>query len=1633
MYFEPDTVYTTNDQLASNTMYRDLGCNSVVQNPSVVEPVCGECRKNYYPLSISYCNPCSLQGCDSCTSSACLTGCSDGLFLDTGVCNFCYLTCKSCASYSPDACLSCKDGFYFKQNSFDSRGQCLPCHTKCKTCFGPSDIQCGELKNGYFWVDFGLDSVSSQACSAACGKCEEESARCTECFSLGTYSTLDEYVKDTTLHTCTLTSNANTFLKCADLAVFPDSSVQCDRCLPGHYYSKLTNTCMSTVAISQCLITQPSADGRDVYCSACFANYAYNQDTKTCIPSTLGSYCDVHVAFGLKLYCAKCKATRTLDPITGLCVSSCSVGPNGRTRLALTLAGVKHCYEMPPGCLSGVFDAGGEFFCNTCDAPTFVKYDPADRYCLNLICNNAFTGINKQCTPANNPGLCDPNLCLWTNLPLQCNAGACIYDIFQLEFSGTDLTVKLKSDIGFLFSFDVKDFVVYEAISAAEKRVFCSMISPDINDNLSTCTYLGDQIKLSLVQITFEKLVAAGKLNLNKKAFKVFRRMLSLDNIDITDPANSLGFNFNSQALLNTASKRTGSWFAVFEKNMNYDQGIRAAVHSKNTNLQISSYFWECTSAGADAALKQELNLLLAGFKDKPLSVQLNNINFKSKQVKIKLSVTDQFSQIHESYFTFTVTSSLSVFELFEQTPVYYVDGETGVFVSLRANYQNININDVTYTAEGLVGGGSFTTNLQKRANHYVLHLKVTGGNDFNLQLGYLTYPTGQLQLVRVKPNYISEVIHPTAVDNINPFKFQLISRKSTFQLYCVDESSMSQCVPNPQNQVFSVGDEITLADIFNFGTESAKKIFFRIGSGYYDTVSSIEVLGKTSSQQTAPLIDIKPTIDYPESPFLSKNVGLFLDSRLLVVQSATGEPTTYINTQGLEASYTPTFDVASSLRQFFLTNQPDSLVRRLQFLLQIDGGLGYHLVSQSNVPTPQTLSVKIRKSATSDNLVLLEVTSSTDSRGLCNDPDSTFTFHTVLNQRFHLADYGHYSGRNLIPRVFDQTPLQLKVHLHTYCSILSSTEEAILDDSGLDYVSSLSSYIGFLTLKTASNSRDQMNSYNLIMAHLNQMYSRCSASQYCPVGLAEIRTEAAKILSKLIEFYEDSRFAMLVRYSLVGSFVWENYLVNAEGLKKLLEVTELTSAYIVSKLLPALQSHTRFQRGLRLAVSQQDMLLADQVDFPVDVTSSLLANVLFSYLPDADRNQQIDRAFKTIIRHYEKKMLKVSSHLKQESFENTHAKVAGLTITSPLRSEYSVSLDPDTQVVLRNLQFSQADPYYEVIIVSWQQALITRLKQTYEDGLNEFLSQDFYIDFVNYFAAKIPIGGQANLYRKPANCAAPTTANCLDQTPVPGLVLCKCYDLATISSRSPTLGTRTLPAPQDPPIGLGPTSNPAPPPSNPSGPQIPTPPTEPAAPGTGSSSGGLIHLPSADPIIPNNPSFHTFAVTAGILELVILVCYLGFLLKKSALNRIARKYFEKCCTQVLVHDIMQQVEKHDDLDRMFSLEPEESSSDGSSSPSDCTIKESELQDKEKRVLRRLKHLKNKHPELDLSSLRKDDLARLTLTRFFFMYLKLNHAWASLAFLRSSKYFRITMITLTYSRILAHLAVSMFFTLSSLP
>jgi hypothetical protein len=291
-----------------------------------------------------------------------------------------------------------------------------------------------------------------------------------------------------------------------------------------------------------------------------------------------------------------------------------------------------------------------------------------------------------------------------------------------------------------------------------------------------------------------------------------------------------------------------------------------------------------------------------------------------------------------------------------------------------------------------------------------------------------------------------------------------------------------------------------------------------------------------------------------------------------------------------------------------------------------------------------------------------------------------------------------------------------------------------------------------------------------------------------------------------------------------------------------------------------------------------------------------------------------------------------------------------------------------------------------------------------------------------------MPIGGQALLYRKPEMCATPNTANCLDQTAVPGFVLCKCYDLAIISSRSPTLGTRTLPAPADPPIGLGPSTSP--PPLNPNGPSIPDIPTEPSSPKDGDSSGGLIKVPSPAPIVPTSPRFTTFAISTAVLQMIILAIYILLICFKATLNRIAKQYFEKCSTVVLIHDIVQQIEKLDDLDKMFNPEKEEAISEDSTSSSDCSIKEAALHGKQKLALKRLIELKKKHPELDLSSLRETDLRKLSILRFFFMYFKLNHAWTSLAFLRSSRYYRVTMITLVYTRIITHLAVSMFFTLS---
>ena len=1623
MYYDPGAPpFTPSEESTYYTKYGSGGCHSILRNSDTQNIECGECRENYYNITIIDCVGCSLPGCHKCNSSHCLTGCSDGLFMNStaNTCDFCFLSCKKCENRGPEQCTVCKTGFYWSKNDYNDLGACLPCNARCKTCYGPANNQCGELKQGFFYVGFGTDSNSTQACSSACGNCENDSNTCTECFT-GSYLSFDQYIRYDN-HTCQLSSNVDVLYPfCSDLTVHDNSSIECNRCLSRYFYDLIDYAgCKPFSIIVNCITHTLSSDNRSIDCVDCLNGYSYNYDTKTCIPYTSSNLpnCRTPVAFGLKLYCMKCTGTtRAQDPETGICVTTCTASAyTGRPRKALDYGGVRLCYQIPVGCLDGVLTSGSLFNCTVCDAPNFLKYDVNDRNCLNLVCNSLYEGVNKQCTPALSSN-CHPTLCMWTNLTDQCSGGACVYEMIEVVFNGTELALKITDKLDYLFDFDVKDYAVYETIGPSEKRVFCRMISNDIVDELSTCTYKGNYLLLQLVPTTYRKLVAQGFINLKKKAFKIERRLLSLDGVDVSDPLGPHQLVFNSIAKLNNDSRRTGSWFAVYQKNMPRVTGLVAEVSSKSENLGMKNYEWECVDVGGDAMLKEELNILLRQVKSSPLALTVTNSNFDDKIVAIKLSVTDEFNQTHDSYFSFTFVSTKPALIPATNEAVFYVDGENGVYVALLNTVQNINPNDVTFTANGLTG--SFVASIQKRANHYVAHLKMTNGNDFDIDIGYLTYKKSRIQLIRVKPNYISQAIHESVSDNLSPFKLGFISRISTFQLYCVDESAEKGCLPNPGSQLYINNDLLTLTDPFNYTSSDAQiYLFIRIGTGYFDTITSVSFTGKTSAQLQTPTLDSNLSIVYPAHPHdLPLSSSAYFDTRTEAVTSATGILSDYTNTSGYNSQFTPALSLGLSSKQIFADSLPSSILSRIGMNLAYDSGQTHSLTAQWHSPLPLDLLVQPTHSLNSDGIVQLAVSVALTSRGMCNDPPAGFTFLTVIEDRFYLADFSGYSNRNLIPHVYSDRQLNpIRSELHSYCGVFSSSNYSFKDQTNQSFASSLASYSTYILLKTSLNTRDNMNTMNLLMAQFNRLYSRCANESYCPVLLSDIRTESAKILAKLIEFYEDDRFAMLVRYSLIGSFVWEDYFVVDTTLKSLLDVIEKTSDYIDTKFIPLLQTYTRFERNLRALVAQANMLVPKYIDFLTSTASNILSNIIFSYLPDADRNLQIGRAFKMIMRQYEKKMLKVSSHLKPVEFEDKNFRIVGMTVLSPLLSEYKIVLDNDTVIVIKDMVFSSTDPYYEIIVVGWKEALLTRLKGFYSDDLNEFLKQPIYVDFVNYFTDKIPTSGQVLVYRRPAVCPAPNTTNCIPGPTVVDHSVCQCLELSTFTTKTPSLGTRTAPPPIDPPLGFPNTNQPN------GGPVIPPNQNNNSA-GNNQGGGSVLTKPSTDTLVITNANFTLFATSTIGVELFLLIFYISFVAIKDKLDKIANEFADKISTKMLINKLMLDSLEKESND-IFS---ENNNHNNDFEEDSDTLTVSDLQQDQQRVYKKLKAISKLDSSIDLKTLKPSDLRLVKPVEFFIDFLTLNHTCSSLIYLKSSQYTRFSMITMTYLRLFAHLAVSMYF------
>jgi hypothetical protein len=220
-------------------------------------------------------------------------------------------------------------------------------------------------------------------------------------------------------------------------------------------------------------------------------------------------------------------------------------------------------FDAPPGCLSASFSLANNynFFCDTCDAVNYVRLTPTDPYCLNMVCaGSPYMSINKQCISSDLN--CDSRLCIW-NTPEFLVAGK--YSFFELTFSGTQIAIQVKKDWRYFFMFEVKQFAVFNEVSATEKQIFCRLISENLNDDQSICTWINDEkdnpkIILDVSPAMYRKLIASTStpfLYLKKSALVLKRKLITdtpvqnknlLDSNVFNPPLDiELGLTFNTK------------------------------------------------------------------------------------------------------------------------------------------------------------------------------------------------------------------------------------------------------------------------------------------------------------------------------------------------------------------------------------------------------------------------------------------------------------------------------------------------------------------------------------------------------------------------------------------------------------------------------------------------------------------------------------------------------------------------------------------------------------------------------------------------------------------------------------------------------------------------------------------------------------------------------------------------------------------------------------------------------------------------------------------------------------------------------------------------------------------------------
>lgn len=84
-------------------------------------------------------------------SGECKTACSVGYYSDKGICERCYMSCRTCSGPGEDQCVTCPAGWqllagecrpYCPEGFYKTMYGCQKCHYSCNNCVGEYSLSC---------------------------------------------------------------------------------------------------------------------------------------------------------------------------------------------------------------------------------------------------------------------------------------------------------------------------------------------------------------------------------------------------------------------------------------------------------------------------------------------------------------------------------------------------------------------------------------------------------------------------------------------------------------------------------------------------------------------------------------------------------------------------------------------------------------------------------------------------------------------------------------------------------------------------------------------------------------------------------------------------------------------------------------------------------------------------------------------------------------------------------------------------------------------------------------------------------------------------------------------------------------------------------------------------------------------------------------------------------------------------------------------------------------------------------------------------------------------------------------------------------------------------------------------------